>query len=195
MSQFADLIYEIGMLNRISRSRLALLGAERRSISEHVFREMHIARLLVRLSQDPVDELHVLDLVMFRHLPEARTGDLNGLYSQYDRVDKDKLFADLEKDLPFGQEIVALVRELGECSTAEAQIANDAEHLGWIATLKELADVGNHRAAAEIAPVRARLNTAAGKRLAEELITTPSDDWWFRDKQDQHWVDRGRNAK
>lgn len=193
MSHLANFTYEVGMLNHIPRSSLAFLGSGRQSVSEHAFRELHIARLLVRLSNDPIDVLRVLDLVMFHSLPEARTGDSNDVYQRYDRSDEEKLYADLAKELPFGDDIVRLIREFKECSTAEAQVANDADRLELIATLKEQQDLGIRRAADEILIVLTQLKTEGGRQLAEELVRTPSDDWWFQNKHDQHWVDRGRS--
>lgn len=195
MSQFANFVYEVGMLNRTPRSGLALIGSGRQSVSEHAFRELHIALLLVRLSRVPVDELRLLKLVMFHTLPEARSGDLNDVNRRYDQVDEERLYADLEKELRFGNEIVHLIREFKECLTPEAQIANDAEFLELIATLKEQLDLGKGRGIGEIQLVRTRLKTQAGIQLAEELVTTPSDDWWFQNKHDQHWVDRGRTVE
>jgi putative hydrolase of HD superfamily len=192
MSTFANFLFEAGVLNRTPRSGLAFLGSGEQSVSEHSFRMLHIAWLLARLSDEPVNELHLLHLVMFHDLPETRTGDFNNVYHRYDRVNEEKLHADLEKELPFGEEIVNLVREFEACSTAEARLANDADQLELIAALKEQLDLGNTRASDWIASARARLKTAIAQHLAEELMATPSDDWWFHDKHDSHWIHRGR---
>ncbi len=195
MSSFANYLYEVGMLNRTPRSGFAFLGSGEQSVSEHSFRMLHIAWLLARLSHEPVDELHLSNLVLFHDLPEARTGDFNYVHHKYDRVDEDKLYADLGKELPFGEEIVRLIREFEARVTPEARLANDADQLELIATLKEQLDLGNARAADWIAAARARLKTAVAQRLAEELLATASDNWWFQDKEDQHWIDRGRGGK
>ncbi len=192
MGSFANFLFEVGMLNRTPRSGFAFLGSGEQSVSEHSFRMIHIAWLLARLSDEPVDELHLLQLVMFHDVPEARTGDFNYVAHKYDRVDEEKLYADLEKAWPFGTEIVALVREFEARVTPEARLANDADQLELLLMLKEQLDLGNTRAVDWIAPARARLRTTAGRRLAEEILATPSDQWWFSDKQDQHWIDRGR---
>lgn len=192
MSQSANFLFEVGMLNHTPRSGLSFLGVGEQSVSEHAFRMLHIAWLLARLSDEPVDELHLLHLVLFHDLPETRTGDLDGVHHRYDRVNDSKLYADLETELPFGEEIVNLAREFEACSTPEARLANDADRLEVIAALKEQSDSGNTRAADRVDSALAGLQTAAAQRLAEELLATPSDDWWFHDKHDAHWIDRGR---
>jgi 5'-deoxynucleotidase YfbR-like HD superfamily hydrolase len=194
MTQQANFLYEVGMLNRTPRSGLAFLGSGEQSVSEHAFRMLHAAWLLSRLSDEPVDELHLLHLVLFHDLPETRTGDFNHVHHKYDRVNQDRLYADLEKELPYGEEIAALVREFELGATPEARLASDADQLDLIATLKEQLDLGNSRADEWIASARGRLKTASGRRLAEELLETPSDDWWFHDKHDSHWIDRGRGT-
>ncbi len=195
MSTFANYLFEVGMLNKTSRSGFAFLGSGRQSVAEHSFRMLHVAWLLARLSKEPVNELHLLHLVMFHDLPETRTGDFNYVNHKYNYVDEEKLYADLARELPFGEEIVALEQEFEARATPEARIANDADQLELLLMLKELQDLGNPRAADWITAALARLKTDAGKKLAEEILTTPSDEWWFSNKQDRHWVDRGRKGE
>ena len=184
MSTFADFLFEVGMLNRTPRSGFAFLGSGEQSVSEHSFRMLYIAWLLARLSDEPVNELHLLHLVLFHDLAEARTGDFNYVYHKYDRVNEDKLYADLEKELPFGEEIVTLAREFEANLKPEARLANDADQLEFLLMLKEQQDLGNPRVADWITPAMARLQTPAGKRLAEEILATRSDEWWQQKSQE-----------
>jgi putative hydrolase of HD superfamily len=112
---------------------------------------------------------------------------------KYVRVDWEKLTGDLAASLPFGPEIVALVREYEERSSPEARIANDADQLEFLLMSKEQQDLGNPRTADWIPPALARIKPVAGQRLAEEIMKTRSDEWWFGDKHDPHWVHRGRD--
>jgi putative hydrolase of HD superfamily len=134
MSKSANFLFAVGMLNRTPRSGFAFLGNGEQSVSEHCFRMLHIAWMLARLSGEAVNELHLLHLVMFHDLPETRISDLNRVHRKYDRVNEDQLHSDLEKELPFGEEVVALVREFEERSSAEARLAHDADQLELIAT-------------------------------------------------------------
>ncbi len=192
MSNSANFVFEVGMLSQTPRSGFPFLGSGRQSVSEHTLRMLAIAWLLARRSQEPIDELRLMQLVLFHDLPEARTGDFNYVNHRYDSVKEDKLYGDLEKELPFGEQIVALVKEFEARATPEARLANDADQLEFIATLKEQLDLGNTRAVDWLPSARARLKTPIGEELAEEILSTPSDQWWFSDKKDRHWVDRGR---
>lgn len=192
MSKSANYIFEVGMLAQTPRSGFQFLGSGSQTVAEHSFRAIHAAWLLARMSPEPVDSFRMLQLVLFHDLPEARTGDFNYVNHKYDRTDDERLYTDLERDLPHGEEIAALIREFEARATPEARLANDADQIELLAMLKEQQDLGNHRAGDWIAAALARLKTDAGRQLADEILQTASDDWWFGDKRDQHWVNRGR---
>lgn len=178
MSLFANFFFEVGMLARTPRSGFPFLGSGEQSVAEHVYRMLAIAFILARQSEEKIDERHLMHLVMFHDLPEARTGDQNYLYHKYVGVDWDKLLGDLAAALPFGAEVVALIREFEERSSPEARLANDADQLEFLLMLKEQQDLGNPRAADWIPPTLGRIKTTEAKRLAEEILRTRSDGWW-----------------
>jgi len=60
--------------------------------------------------------------------------------------------------------------------------------------LKEHADLGKPNVDEWITPLLARLKTAAGKRLADEILGTRWDAWWFGDKNDTHWIEGKKRA-
>ncbi len=188
MSQRANYLNEIGMLNRTPRSGFQFLGHGSQSVSQHMYRMLQIAFLLARASDTPVDELHLLHLVMFHDLPEARTGDHNYVNKKYVREDLDKLLIDGERDWPFGAEIAAYVREFEARETPAAQLASDADQLELLVMLKEQKDLGNPHAEDWVISLLARLRTEPGRRLAEEILSTRWDEWWFSNKEDPHWV-------
>jgi putative hydrolase of HD superfamily len=192
MSAYANFLFEVGMLNRTPRTGFAFLGSGEQSVAEHSFRMLHIAWLLARLIDEPLDELHLLHLVMFHDLPETRTGDFNYVQHKYNRVDEAKLNAELAQQLPFGEQIIALEQEFEARATPEARVANDADQLELLLMLKELQDLNNPRAAEWMVSARARLKTDAGKQLAQDILDTRSDAWWFGNKDDPHWVHRGK---
>jgi 5'-deoxynucleotidase YfbR-like HD superfamily hydrolase len=160
--------------------------------AEHTLRTLNIAFVLNRLVEQPVDELHLLKLVLFHDLPEARTGDLNYENQKYVQVNEEKLFREMESELPFGAEIIGLAREYEERKTLAAQVAYEADQLEFLVTVKEELDKGNSLAADWIPPTLARLLSAAAKQLGQEIVETRSDTWWFSNKDDPHWVHRGR---
>ena len=91
------------------------------------------------------------------------------------------------KVLPFGEEIAALIREFDTCDTLEARLSKDADQLDLILELKEQLDVGNSNAKDWLSFAVKRLVTESGKKLAEEILTIHSTDWWF-DKKTDWWV-------
>ncbi len=192
MTKSANYLFEVGMLNQTPRSGFAFLGSGKQSVAEHSFRATHIGWLLARMADEPLDELHLLQLILFHDLPEARTGDFNYVNHKYDRTEEDKLYNDLRADLPYGDTLVALFQEFEARATPEARYANDADQLELLLMLKQEQDLGNPRAADWMPSALARLKTNAGKQLAQEILATPSDEWWFSNKKDQHWVNRGR---
>jgi len=188
MSQFANYLNEVGMLNRTPRSGFQFLGSGEQSVAEHMYRMMHVAFLLARMSEERVDELRLLRLVMFHDLPEARTSDHNYVNRKYVQEDLEKVLEDGASHWPFGEEIAACVREFEAAETPAARIAKDADQLELLLVLKEQGDLGHPHVDDWIKPLLARLKTDAGKRLADEILATRWDEWWFNNKQDPHWV-------
>ncbi len=199
MSHYANLFYQVGMLFRTPRSGFAFLGSGKQSVAEHTFRMLNIAFVLNKLiaarGAEPADELHLFKLVLFHDLPESSTGDLNYQNQKYVRVDEEKLFADMAQELPFGEEIIAFTREYEERKTLASRIAYEADQLEFLITVKEEQDKGNPLAQDWIPPCLARLKSDAAKQLAEDILSTRMDEWWFSNKQDQHWITRGRNVE
>jgi 5'-deoxynucleotidase YfbR-like HD superfamily hydrolase len=198
MSQRARYLFEVGMLNRTPRTGFQFLGSGEQSVSEHVHRMIHVAMLLARSSREHVDELHLLYLILFHDLPEARTGDQNYVNRRYVREDLDKLLDEGARVWPFGEEIAGCVREFEDAETPEARLAKDADQLELLLMLKEQRDLGNPHAQDWIDTALLRLKTDAGKELAQEILSTRWDEWWFNDKSDPHWVEgkkRGGKGK
>ena len=189
MGQLANFLNEVGMLNRTPRSGFQFLGSAEQSVSEHTHRMLHVAFVLARMNAEPVDELRLLHLVMFHDLPEARTGDHNYVNRRYVHEDLEKLFGETERAWAHGKEIVAYIREFEEAESREARIAKDADQIEYLVLLKEQLDLGNADAADWIQAGVARLKTESGKKLAEEILATRWNEWWYSDKNDRHWVE------
>jgi putative hydrolases of HD superfamily len=60
-------------------------------------------------------------------------------------------------------------------------------------SLKEQVDTGNSRAETWLPSAMKRLKTEEAKQLAEVIVKTKSDNWWFNDKESQWWVSRNES--
>lgn len=189
MHQRARYLFEVGMLNRTPRSGFQFLGSGEQSVAEHTNRMLHIAIILTQMSEERVDELHLLRLVLFHDLPEARTGDLNYVNRRYLHEDLDVLLEEGARVWHDGEAIAACVREFEAGETREARIAKDADQLELLLMLKEQKDLGNSHTEDWIGAAVQRLKTDAGKKLAAEILETRWDEWWYSDKNDRHWVE------
>jgi len=191
----AQFLYETGMLAKTPRSGFFFLGSGEQSVAEHTNRMCYIGYALARLAGD-VDEAKVIKFCLFHDLAEARVSDLNYVHQRYNSRQEDRAVKDLSAKLPFGADIRAAIGEYEARESKEAKLARDADHLEFITTLKEQSDLGNKKANAWIVPALKRLVTREGKRLAEAIIATDADEWWFGDKQDMWWVNGGKgNSK
>lgn len=179
------------MLKRSPRTGYQFLGSGGESVADHSFRTAVIGYVLA--SMDPhVDRDRVILMCLFHDFPETRTGDHNYVNKKYVVVDEAKAVQDQMDGLPFGGEVSELIAEFNRQQTDEARMARDADQLDLVLELKEQLDLGNSQAAEWIAFARKRLMSEAAKRLAETVMTTPRDAWWF-DKKTDWWINGPKN--
>lgn len=190
MKEIANFLFEVGMLNKTPRTGFQFLGSGKESVAEHILRTLFVGYSLCKL--DPsVDELKVLRMCLVHDLPEARTGDMNYMYKKYVTVDEEKAVRELTENLPFGDEIKAVLGEFNEKKTRESLLAHDADQLGLILLLKEYGDLGNKYSREWLDYAVRRLCTDEGRKLADAILRTDWTQWWFRDKSDW-WVNGNR---
>jgi putative hydrolase of HD superfamily len=63
-----------------------------------------------------------------------------------------------------------------------------------ILQLKELGDLGNRYSRDWISAAIKRLRTDDGRRLARSILNTDFSSWWFKEKDDEWWVN-GRSQE
>ena len=192
-AQVVDFLFEVGILAETPRSGFYFLGSGKQSVAEHICRDVFIGYALAQMEKG-VNMEKVLKMCLFHDLAEARTSDLNYVHQKYAQADEQKAVEDLAATLPFGQDILEIIREYKERRTKEARLAKDADNLDWILSLKEQADTGNARAKTWIPSAVKRLITKPAKRLALRILKTDSDHWWFADKNDEWWVSRKKKS-
>lgn len=190
LTNVADFLFEVGMLARVPRTGFFFLGSGKQSVAEHINRAVYIGYTIAMLSGEKVDMAKLLKMCLFHDLSEARVSDLNYVHQKYNQRMEDLAIKDLAAPLPFGEELIALISEFDERKTLESQIAKDADNLEQLLSLREQLDIGNARAGTWIPNVLQRVKTETGKKIAQAILDTESDHWWYGDKNDKWWVHR-----
>ena len=178
-----NFFFELGMLKKTPRSGFQFLGSGQESVADHTFRAALIGFSLARLDGTS-DPFHVACLCLFHDIAEARTGDLNYMNKRYVQAHEHRAVTDLTESLPFAGEVVTLLEEYRSAGTLAAKLAHDADQLDLILELKEQSDLGNKYAVQWIPYVEKRLLTSVGKTIAEEILRTDFNAWWF--EGDEH---------
>ncbi len=185
----ADFLFEAGILAQTPRSWTGFLGSGKQSVAEHLNRVTIIGYVLACL-EGSADPGRTMSMCVFHDFAEARTSDLNYVHQQYATVDEEKAIHDFVQKIPFGGKIKLLLEEYKKRDSLESKLAKDADNLELILTLKEQVDIGNERARSWIASAVKRLKTPVGQKVAEAILATESDHWWFSNKEDDWWVHR-----
>lgn len=186
MKEMVNFLFEAGMLKKIPRSGYPFLGTGKESVAEHTFRVAVIAYVLAK-NEPKADAEKVVLMSLFHDLHEARTGDHNYVNKNYVTSNEAKAVHDSTRKLPFGHEIASLIDEFNSCETLEAKLSRDADQLDFILELKRQKDLGNKYAEEWMTYAIKRLITDLSKTLAEEILETDSNEWWFTKKEDL-WV-------
>ena len=186
-----DFLFEVGILAHTPRSGFHFLGSGEQSVAEHGNRAAYIGFVLASMEKD-VDTAKVLKMCLFHDLSEARTSDLNYVHQKYAQADHDKAITDLTNTLEFGDDIKTTIDEYEERKSKESILAKDADNLEWIISLKEQVDIGNKRAEEWIPSAIKRLKTESAQKIATGIMQIDSNHWWFADKNEEWWVNRGK---
>lgn len=185
-----DFWFEVGILARTPRSGFHFLGSGDQSVSEHINRTVYIGFSLGMIVGADVGK--IMKMTLLHDLHESRISDLNYVHQKYTERHEHKAVEDLANTLPFGEEIKTLIAEYEARQSMESRLAKDADRLEWLMSLKEQFDTGNARAASWMASAVKRMDTDIAKQMAEKIMVTDSDRWWFGDKNDDWWVNRNK---
>lgn len=190
----ADFLFEVGMLKRTPRTGFQFLGTGGESVAEHSLRTAITGYVLAKMA-DSADLHKVVLMCLFHDLVEARTGDLNYVNKKYVSADEDAAARDMTENLPFGTEIFNLLDEFNRRESVESILAHDADQLELILELKELGDLGNPYAKDWLTAAVKRLQSDEAARLARSILNSEFCGWWFKEREDEWWVNAGRQRK
>ncbi len=175
----ANLLFEAGILKNIPRSGYNFLGIGKESVAEHSFLITFIAYVMAMLNKN-LDALKLITMCLVHDLPEAKIGDLNYVQKQYVSADESKAIEETTSCLPFGKDLADLINEFNDGITAESRHAHDADQLSFILDLKKISDIGVTPPEKWIPPILKRLKTDLGKKIANSVLNSDSDDWWIK---------------
>lgn len=190
MKEIANFLFEVGILSKTPRSWPPFLGSGKQSVAEHINRVVFIGYSLASVEKADVGK--VMKMCLFHDMAESRVSDLNYVHQKYVKSEEQKVINELSQSLSFGADISEIIKEYEERKTKESLLAKDADNLEFILSLKEQIDVGNKRAESWMKSALKRLKTDIGKKVAEEILKTDSDEWWFGNKEDDWWVNRNK---
>lgn len=191
LNKITNFLFETGILAKTPRSGFWFLGSGNQSVAEHINRVGYIGFALAHMSGD-VDVAKVLEMCLFHDITETRISDANYVHQKYLERKEEKAVNDLANSFPFGGKVKEILGEYEKRDTKEAKLTKDADNIELLLSLKEQVDIGNERAKTWIPSVLGRLITDEAKQLAEVIIKTDSDGWWFKEKDGDWWVNRNK---
>ncbi len=183
--RLTDLFFEVGMLRDTPRSGYQFLGSGQESVAEHSYRTSVIGFVLAKL--EGLDCSKVVCMCLFHDLHEARTGDFNYVNRMYNSSSAEQALADALEGTGLQDEIIQLQQEMDGVSSKEAALAQDADQLDLILSLKKEQDLGNPYASTWLYYALRRLRTSTGKDLAGAVMDTDHTNWWFKSGSTQWW--------
>lgn len=173
-----NFLFEVGMLAKTPRSGFHFLGTGEQSVAEHVNRTSFIGYALAQMD-GTVDVAKVLKMCLLHDISETRISDLNHIHQKYVERKEHSAVKDISDSVPFGKDMFETLSEYEKRASPEAMLVKDADILEWVLALKEQYDTGNTRALEWMKIGIDRLKTPNGKLMAEAILDTNSNDWWF----------------
>lgn len=193
LARLADFFNEVGMLRKTPRSGYAFLGTGGENVAEHSYRTAVIGYALARLAG--IDPARVAFLCLFHDLHEARTGDFNYVNHRYDQCRAREALQDAVAGTGLAGEVLGFWDELAEGQSPEAVLAHDADQLDLICNLKVELDKGNAFAGEWLKSAVKRLRSPWAQELAEVVLHTDPNRWWYGHVDENWWINRNRGGE
>ncbi len=192
LAKVADFLHEVGMLKRTPRTGFQFLGTGSENVAEHCFRTAVIGFVLAGMAG--ADREKTVFMCLFHDLHESRVGDMNYVNRLYSQTKDRAALEDALKGTGLAGDIMPLHEELVQGATLEAALAEDADQLDLVLSLKEQEDLGNRYATKWLECALARLKTEPGRLLGEEIRKSDHTEWWFAGQDRCWWIER-KNRK
>lgn len=186
LGRLADFCNEVGMLRHTPRSGYAFLGSGRENVAEHSYRVSVLGYALARLAG--ADPARVTFLCLFHDLHEARTGDFNYVNHRYNECRAREALEDATQGTGLAEDILGFWDELADGRSLEAELAHDADQLDLICNLHVELSKGNAFAEEWLDSALKRLRTPLARELAEAVLRTDPNRWWYGRVDKGWWV-------
>ncbi len=190
LERLADFFNEVGMLRHTPRTGYAFLGSGKENVSEHSYRVSVMGYVLARMCG--LDPARVTFLCLFHDLHEARTGDFNYVNHRYDQCQARRALEDCVDGTGLEADVLPLWDELAAGASPEAVLAHDADQLDLICNLKAELDKGNAFASQWLESAVKRLRSPEARELAEVVLRTDHNRWWYGRVEKDWWVRRNQ---
>lgn len=186
LGRLADFCNEVGMLRHTPRSGYAFLGSGKENVAEHSYRVSVLGYALARLAG--ADPARVTFLCLFHDLHEARTGDFNYVNHRYNQCRAREALEDATQGTGLAEDILGFWDELADGRSLEAELAHDADQLDLICNLYVELSKGNAFAEEWLDSALKRLRTPLARELAEAVLRTDPNRWWYGQVDKGWWV-------
>lgn len=176
-NKITNFLFEIASMRRIRRAHSQVIKGVEENISDHSFRVAVIGMLLANLEK--CDENKVLKMCLFHDVAEARTGDSNYINKQYDQLFEEEARKDQMNQLPFENEMLAVLDEYEKRKSTESKVSKDADLLDQMVLQQEhfYNDVENHKKWQD--HTEKSLVTTSAKQIAKDIRTTNPFRWLY----------------
>lgn len=178
------------MLRHTPRTGYAFLGSGKENVAEHSYRVSVMGYVLARMCG--LDPARVTFLCLFHDLHEARTGDFNYVNHRYDQCQARRALEDCVDGTGLEADVLPLWDELAAGASPEAVLAHDADQLDLICNLKAELDKGNAFASQWLESAVKRLRSPEARELAEVVLRTDHNRWWYGRVEKDWWVRRNQ---
>lgn len=190
LERLVDFFNEVGMLRHTPRTGYAFLGSGKENVAEHSYRVSVMGYVLARMCG--LDPARVTFLCLFHDLHEARTGDFNYVNHRYDQCQARRALEDCVDGTGLEADVLPLWDELAAGASPEAVLAHDADQLDLICNLKAELDKGNAFASQWLESAVKRLRSPEARELAEVVLRTDHNRWWYGRVEKDWWVRRNQ---
>ena len=182
LAQLTGFVYEIGLLKRYKRTGWLIAGvSDPESIADHSFRAAALASIVAVLEGANPERAALLSL--FHDSQETRLTDIPYLAKAYvKRAPNEQVTAEQTRGVPpaVADLVCGSVAEYEDKTSPEARCARDADKLECLVQAIEYRDQGNRNLQPWSDCSLAAIQTASGRKLADELLRNHSLGWLDR---------------